>query len=318
MTSVVLLNGVPQLTVPDICTQKKRRAMLEAPSTRLTLTSPYPEFTEQQLNMRRKAEVLQYLGNQTNSKTNGFTKREKFAQLARGIGTPNQLTQQQIADNRTCDTNALILTPSTSSDVPGPAILLYLDDQIPLYNYTPGNTTVGILNPEDTSLWTTYTQADIYSKSSLFFTLYLHNNIESAFYTYTTRTPVSMLCQGVTTTLLPITVHINSVVIRVMFNSQVVFYLTRACAFSMEWQGTSLGTPFRVQQYVGNIDFSPIRLFSQPGFIYDFYLSFETDVTDANVVINTTAISSDSLGAVLLSSASDEPNLGFVFNGVKG
>ena len=74
---------------------------------------------QNQLDMRRKAEVLLHKKNSLN-----ITKKQKFAYLSRN---PNK----QITSN-----NKLLFSSSTFSDVPGNSIL-FNNTSVPLLNYLP-------------------------------------------------------------------------------------------------------------------------------------------------------------------------------------
>jgi hypothetical protein len=115
-------------------------------------------FTQEQLNMRRKAEVLQYKNN--SNFTGALTKAEKYSLIARRKG-PNQKTYgtqtQTYTNPNTLDpTNPAtfgktvipssftpthfkdcpqVKTSTHGSDVPGPRMELYLDNNVPLTNY---------------------------------------------------------------------------------------------------------------------------------------------------------------------------------------
>lgn len=130
------------LDVAEICKQRLRRQKLVPPPLRLDVVSPYPQYTQQQLNMRRKIEVLQY--NTLNSKSKKLTKAERYTQLSQGITQRRSYTNQQlddIANGRfNCPSDSLLPTLTSSCDVPGPIETLQLDPNIPLYNYA------GVLN----------------------------------------------------------------------------------------------------------------------------------------------------------------------------
>lgn len=136
------------MNTSDFCLQRRRRQLLNKPPPRLDSLSynPYLHFTQAQLDMRRKAEVLKYSAVSTNSKTNNLTKAEKYAQMARfskGNGSFNRMVKIQ----ETCPQDELIKTPNYSCDVPGPYTLLYMDETVELYNYGKGNTTVAVEDP---------------------------------------------------------------------------------------------------------------------------------------------------------------------------
>ena len=89
---------------------------------RVEVVSPYPGNTKEQLDMRRKAEILQY-----KSATYVLSKKQTWANMVKFGNNMQPCTETQI-----------IQVPTSSSDVPGPVILLYNDQSIPLYNYSPG------------------------------------------------------------------------------------------------------------------------------------------------------------------------------------
>jgi hypothetical protein len=143
-----------------ICSLRKRQQLFAMPSFRATPISPYPQYTQQQLDMRRKAEILQYAGNRMNTKTNSLTQTGRYAQIISGkyqsrpYTTTYTETASYVFDNvlqadrvvitRTpvysnpdpsCPLDDMIPRPTSSSDVPGPIVNLYNDTSIPLYNY---------------------------------------------------------------------------------------------------------------------------------------------------------------------------------------
>lgn len=130
------------------CIRRQRWRQHNRPPPRLDSmgANPYLQYTQAELDMRRKAEVLKYSG-VSNSKTNNLTKAEKYAQMARfarGDGSYNRLLKLQ----ETCPVNERIYRPTSSSDVPGPERMLYMDETVELYNFTRGNTTKATENPK--------------------------------------------------------------------------------------------------------------------------------------------------------------------------
>ena len=115
------------------CVLRKQNALNNVPTPPRTelQSSPYDlGFSQNQLNMRRKYEILQYYPNVQSTQTNKLTQKQIYAQAVRGFNS-----------NRRYSPNSLLTpcpvprVPTTSSDVPGPSIVLYLDDTVPLYNY---------------------------------------------------------------------------------------------------------------------------------------------------------------------------------------
>jgi hypothetical protein len=106
--------------------------------------SPYTNFTQEQLDMRRKAEILQYKNNSSK-----LSKKMKWSQLSKGINTYNKKTWATKSDTFTnpnvrnlpkvnntliCARDPILCAPNTASDVPGNSTLCY-DKNVPLVNY---------------------------------------------------------------------------------------------------------------------------------------------------------------------------------------
>ena len=102
-------------------------------------------LTNPALEMRRKAEILQYKKN-----SSGLTKNQYLALLAKGNGpyakrawgnqgdatsNPNISGLTQNGNTLVCDSPAILYAPTSSSDVPGPVQNLYYNPAIPLIGY---------------------------------------------------------------------------------------------------------------------------------------------------------------------------------------
>ena len=70
--------------VCDQIIQRKKQMVFSVPPIRLEKSSPYPSYTKLQLDMRRKAEVLQYKGNSQASKGNNLTKKQQYGKIISG------------------------------------------------------------------------------------------------------------------------------------------------------------------------------------------------------------------------------------------
>lgn len=123
-------------TITVIFDQRRKLNFFNLPPPRYTPVSPYPQYTKQQLDMRRKVEILKH--NNKNTKGNNLTKKEAYSLLAKS--TANQISQftiQQLQNQNTstCITNSTKPTWTSACDVPGPPTLLQYDPTVPLYNY---------------------------------------------------------------------------------------------------------------------------------------------------------------------------------------
>lgn len=135
------------LNLVNFCEQKRIRREFSFVNkiNRFELISPYSTNTKFELDMRRKAEILKYAGIKESSKSNGSqTKAQKFAQVVNGNGPKQKLVDPitrgfRESDVIFCD-SSLNLVLSGASGVPGPNVPLYLDSNIPLYNYVTKRT----------------------------------------------------------------------------------------------------------------------------------------------------------------------------------
>lgn len=132
--------------IEPILQNKQTHALKNIPPPRLNIVSPYPAYSNFQLNMRRKAEILKYTSSQQNTKTNTFTKNQLFANLAKNINAISQYQINESYTNRVCNEDKTKPTLSSSCDVPGPPIILQYDPKVPLYNYINSNRSSAIIN----------------------------------------------------------------------------------------------------------------------------------------------------------------------------
>jgi len=217
--------------------------------------------------MRRKAEILKYNGVSQNTKTNGFTKSEKWAQLARGKTSPYS---QYAIRNASCFVASLkenIPTPSSSCGVPGPIMYLTNDPTIPLYNYV-NSRVYGIINSDKIMNWIIESTDNSYADGvpATIFTLYIQPSIANPVYTYTLTTPISIFAHGRATEAL-LLISVLDVKLEVYYNDGLV---TSSNAMTYNWTRhpitiTPLGTAtqigsFTATRYVGMLSVSNILL----------------------------------------------------------
>lgn len=291
----------------NICLQRARRQLLNVPIFRYDLVSPYGgAYSQFDFDMRRKAEILKYNGNATNTKTNNSTKAQSFSQLVNNtkVASVNANSTKCVRDS----SNNLIYRPTTDSDVPGPAILLYDDETIPLYNYGNflQNRSYPDQTPNDFVYWKIYTSDNILSNAtsnvnqysdsltesySIFpttvettlFSIYILPNINKSTYTYTVNTPISISIDGNYTNIydLNFIVRLNSVNINVYYNTTVINGPTFPTNPNISgfFSDISLNIPqnagsFKAQSYIGNLIFQIPNLPTLNGYIFDIKLTF--------------------------------------------
>ncbi len=342
----------PWISIEQICIQRKRRALVNVPPPRLELQkSPYPQYTQRQLDMRRKCEILQH---KSNTQTNQLTKAQKYAQIVTGnVGSVNRRSLQ-------CAEDLYQPTPTWRSDVPGPVIMLQLNPNVPLYNYVVDQNAYGIINSPLANFWFTIPVLDqlILSRDiTELFALYLQNSLSQNYYVYTFQTPISLQITGGgiidgDTLVIPsngeLTVNMglaNTIYIYVYFNSTLVHSndpnTTPLQGSNMQVEYVAgeqtmmkldvpiIGSypyvnPFSAVQYAGYVKVSNLSLFTQPGFIYDIKLSFNgltvnpplfTNINyELSVLTNVTDVNTVQNGCTVTSSPSTVPNTGFIFS----
>jgi hypothetical protein len=200
--------------------------------------------------------------------------------------------------------NDLIPTPTSSSGIPGPIEYLVRDVKVPLYNYASNTDNYSILQSENTDMWSVYTTNDMsfLSNSQMkLMTLVIREKVDQYSYTCSLNVPISIYVEGNTTTSTPLSfsdlsLNINSVSLHVVYNNSdvtlqksPVFQINNIVIPSMNNTATadptsaylnydvsmnSYAYSYSIQKYVGVLSISNIYLFTEPGYIYDFYLTF--------------------------------------------
>ena len=86
------------LSLTQLCLQRKKQLLFNFPINRYNPVSPYVgNITSAQLDMRRKAEILQYNASKSNTKTNNYTKSEKWSLLINGKNQKNTYNNIKIS-----------------------------------------------------------------------------------------------------------------------------------------------------------------------------------------------------------------------------
>jgi hypothetical protein len=301
-------------TPPTTCTTQRQNKLnsliFNTPGTRYTPVNPYSfGFTQQQLDMRRKAEILQY-----NKTSNGkATQKQKWATLVRGATQRKQyssyyirnLQEGNLTPEEICPNDIKIPTLTTKSGVPGPPMLLYYDPTVPLYNYNSVQFAYGTQNTDaqNQPFWLTNYDTDVADNNSQnIFTLNIRPSIDKAFYTYTITTSVGILVSGFTyqsgNVLLSIPVENISLVVK--FGGQPITLqsapvITYSPHFVEEISGNIVShpTPFEGKIYMGEMTFSNIILGTAANSTYDFYLNYvpnyvagDIDTVSVSIITN--------------------------------
>jgi hypothetical protein len=257
----------------NACIQRRLFVSLENSSrNRIELVNPYTNFTKEQLDMRRKAEILKY---KKNAKI--VTRQERFRLLAHNIGKRN----------RSCLNDPVQSRPTTSSDVPGPIILLNNSTVAPLYNYTSLSLEQTNLVPPPNNKNKPFDAIPIprVGIRNIFNPVanlaILSPNFRN--YSFTATIPLfltitgnkTLLNQNNGTIIQSIIASTSNVQFQVTYNNQ---RITTTPNVNNLLSNTDIllnlpGDTFSARKYIGNIRFSSFRLKTCGEYVYTFQLS---------------------------------------------
>ena len=298
---------MPGSTIADLCLQRTQYQLYNKPPIRFTPANPYStsNFTQDQINMRRKVEILKYTKNSTQGTP--LTKKEKYAQLVNGNYNPARVV---------CPTDKYIPVLSTASGIPGPAIYLVEETDVPLYNYAQNTNGYGDQIQEEDEQWLLNidtTQLILSGQNhSKFCNLIIRPFIKYPYTTYTLQTPVLFRLQGtgmpsttngstITATITPTNSSVDNSFLTTYNgnpvaknNSSVTTFLQNdpiSITFTLDPTTSSSTYNYFCEAYVGLVQFSNILLNTSPGFVYDFNFNYIvtyniTDDTTDNDILN--------------------------------
>ena len=311
-----------QTQICAIIEQRNIALQLTGPPSRYNIISPYPAYTQSQLDMRRKAEILQYKQNSTQS--NKITKSQKWSQLVNGQfqnNTQTIITNTPIYDAsranvigntyspqvynlvNNCPMDLYISTPSSSGNVPGPIINLQYDPTIPLYNYATNNYSLSVLNtPANNNEWQYYTSNNIFylnqsisttsiTNENTLVTLYIQN-VNKQSYNYIINTPISVYIAGDVSGNNDGSgnISITGYTCNVYYNDSIASTVSNTVnmspvVFTTTTQYFETKT-FNGNIYVGNLTIPNIGLFTTTGYVYNIKLSFNLSVSEPTFAYN--------------------------------
>lgn len=290
--------------------------LFNIPPFRFTPISPYNgSITQTDLDMRRKAEILKY-----NKNSNGkLTKKQSWTQTVAGSlqrRTYSQTALQIIANGGSCPDIDNRLTPTSSSDVPGPVMNLYYDPLIPLYNYITDPNVYASENYEEKDMWLIKSDTDILSLTPTVFTLNIRKPIDKTFYSYSFSVQIALYISGNSTghTGAPdvsgnFTATINSVSLSVVYGGQ-PFTINPPTIDTTNLISTVIGKTnsyntaysFNGAIYLGVIAVSNLVLLTNPDSTYDVILNYNVSITTQTNIDNITTSMYTNLGAVFSTS----------------
>jgi len=280
--------------------QRKQQFLFAVPPPRRTIlgedNNPYlsGQHTSFDLNMRRKAEILKYAGNKQSTKQGKFTKKELYKNAMMG----STRASSRILD---CPDAGITYTRSSAAGVPGPSINLYLDKDVPLYNYETGTEPNGISQTEIIDKWlfttpldNTYFNDDNESQVT---TLNITDKIDLPVYTYRMSIPIGFNITG--KKLLDGDISYNNLIITldevtpfdfvVKYNNEyvqnvnsIIDYIYDSNINSMTFDISNNVNDFNATLYAGVLDITNIKLFTEPGYTYDFNITPKLKIVIGN------------------------------------
>lgn len=195
----------------DILARRAQILRLRTPPIRLELQNPYAsmEFSQEDLNMRRKAELLQY--DKTSNVQGKLTRAQRYRQISQGIGNRGSQTLLSVSgefigvvSTSSCPLDLYLPTLSSRSDVPGPSVTIQYDKNVPLYNYATNEQQLGISTIELMNAWSFNTSTNILAlvdnEVSLMHIFHNIDNVDyemnNKLYTFTLNIPIGIYIAG--------------------------------------------------------------------------------------------------------------------------
>ena len=171
------------------CHNRNLKMLFNTPPVRFEKISPYidGQFTKEQLDIRRKREILKYSSPKNSSPSVQLTKSERFSQIIRGAS--NRRQQPQDFDAICANQNIM----SNLAGIPGKPVALPLDKNVPLYNYSTGTILFGSLEQPDDSTFIFHPISSFHSTTSqLFGVLHVQKQIINSFLTISLQIPYTI------------------------------------------------------------------------------------------------------------------------------
>jgi len=292
----------PDVSLCTFVTQRKKQFLFSFPPPRRTIlgedNNPYlsGQYTSFDLNMRRKAEILKYAGNKQSTKQGKFTKKELYKNAMMG----SRRASSRVLD---CPDAGIIRTKSGASGVPGPSIDLYLDKDVPLYNYETGTEPNGISQTEIIKKWELYPPTPVNNiyfnddEEKVLISLNITEKIDLPVYTYRMSIPIGFNITG--KKLIDGDISYNNLIITldevtpfdfvVKYNeyyvqnvNSIIDYTYDSNISSMTYDSNISSMTFDISNnvddfnatlYAGVLNITNIKLFTEPGYTYDFNIT---------------------------------------------
>lgn len=295
----------------DLCNlleQRSMRLQLTGPPIRYNPISPYPAYTPSELDMRRKAEILQY--NKNSSKGTKLTRAQKFA------GAMNQRKSGTIQPTCIYGPNNLYKpTPTSSSDVPGPVILLQYNPSVPLYKYANNVDNHGNLDKDVSGKWSYYFSPNVQSRTGVETSIanMVIENVDDYLTPVTMTVPIGIYISGASTSG-PGSVYINNVGVAIYYNNVEINIGTPTATIdgfanlsSRSVNYSISNAPFSGVKYVGNLIISNLNLPTQSGYVYEIRLTFNmtaSSTVNAGVFANVSSDNNKTVNCTMINAVS--------------
>jgi hypothetical protein len=297
-------------SLDTICNQRKKQMLFTVAPPRIDIleTSPYLQgYTQSQLDMRRKVEILKYAGNKQNTKSNALTKKELYSQTIRGR---NRIELNTVVNNVVCPTDEIIYTPTSSSGIPGPVTYLYFDNNVPLYKYMKNTESAGITDTPivDESKTIVVDNNTFFNddEQNRLIMLNITEVVTLPRNTYNITVPIGFNVIGkkinnidnvydyknISVALDPITpfefvVKYNDIVVQTV--EPIISYssdVSNITSFSFDISNNA--DSFEASLYAGKLNISNITLFTEPGYVYDLYVKPRLGINIGNIDVTST------------------------------
>jgi hypothetical protein len=244
--------------------------------------SKAPGYTKEQLDMRRKAEVLQY--KKAASQTGNMSKKGKYAKLFTIAG-----------NNNICPLDLYLPTPSSSSNIPGPKITVQYNESVPLYNYASNADNYANLNPDENEQFDLYADNNILvpNGQTIKVASLLINNPSTSLSTFTVDLPIGLYASANISgsTIYDASYSIPVITFGVYYNGIIVpgTSITRT-NFSnkiVRVISNTSNTTFSGATYIGSLS-TTFTLPTEKGFVYDFRMSAISVTIQQSIIISPT------------------------------
>lgn len=292
----------------SFCTQRQKKQLMFNPIVRLEIESPYNGlYTQEQLNMRRKAEILEYKRDDFKTKQN--TQKDDYVELIKGKQSDPYV--QKVFYNRSettlgaivldtyiylpvnlynCEQDVVTYTPSSNAGVPGNSVIVK-DLSVPLYNYKE-HRNYGILEPiYDYNLYVQsdhniIVQSGINSEVLNFYTVNATSNrtqiteLSIPIAWYIKGTLKSLENDSLSILAPDTTINVSRVNYNFKFNDNIIqrgtFSIPMSTDISFDISFVNISETnkeFQLQYYMGNIILEDLSFNSTSDFVYDFEIN---------------------------------------------